>query len=237
MKTTIVLPTYNETANLRRMVAALFDLPCDNLHLLIVDDGSPDGTGELAEQIAAERPGRVGVIHRPGKMGLGSAYRTGFRRALDEGADAIIQMDADFSHSPAYVPKMVEEIARGWDVVVGSRYAPGGRVDADWSKFRLLLSSGGNLYARAVTGLPVHDVTAGFKCWRADGLRRIPLDRVRSEGYSFQIEMAFLAQQRGLQARELPIVFRDRDHGRSKMSTRIVIEAFWRVWQIRFRQW
>jgi dolichol-phosphate mannosyltransferase len=205
------------------------------IHVLVVDDSSPDGTGELAEQLAERWPGQVHVLHRGGKLGLGSAYLAGFRLALERGADAVIEMDADFSHSPEYLPQMLALLQEGRDVVVGSRWAPGGRLDEKWEAWRYLLSKYANIYARWVTGLDVYDTTAGFKTWRGDALRGLPLERVRSDGYAFQIEMAVASQKHGFRIAELPIYFTERVRGQSKMSLRIILEAAWRVWQIRSR--
>lgn len=233
MKIVVVTPTYNESANLPILAGKLLGLGFENLSLLVVDDNSPDGTGEVADRLADET-GRVLVLHRPGKMGLSSAYVAGFGWALNAGADLIVHMDADLSHSPEYVPKMVAAIS-DCDVVVGSRYAPGGSVDTAWSRWRKILSAGGNLYARSITGLKVQDATAGFKCFRREALERIPFASVRSDGYAFQIEMAFISYKFGLRVQEIPIRFHERTSGKSKMSTRIIAEAMWRVWQIRFR--
>ena len=205
-----------------------------NVSVLVVDDGSPDGTGELADRLSRERDGRVQVLHRAEKLGLGSAYIAGFSLALERGADVVFEMDADFSHSPNYLPQMLH-LLEGCDVVVGSRWVPGGKLDERWEMWRYLLSKYANLYARLVTGLDVYDTTAGFKAWRGDALRKLPLHRVRSDGYAFQIEMAVASQRLGLRVTELPIYFGERERGESKMSWRIIVEAMWRVWQIRSR--
>ncbi len=233
-KITVVLPTYNEADNLGLMVGELLALPVPNLHVLVVDDNSPDGTGEIADELAARHPDRVQVIHRPGLMGLGTAYITGFRRALDEGADLIVQMDCDFSHSPRYIPVFVEKI-ENYDVVIGSRYVPGGSTDEHWGLGRFLLSAGANLYTRAILGLRVRDTTAGFKCWRRETLEGIGLERVRSNGYVFQVEMAYLTEKLGYRFLEIPIYFEDRRIGQSKMSIPVKVEAALRTWQIRWR--
>lgn len=233
-KITVVLPTYNEAANLKRMVETLFGLELPGLNIIVVDDSSPDGTGRIADELWAEYPDKVRVIHRPGKMGLGTAYVAGFRRALAEGADFVIEMDADFSHPPTTLHTFLELI-RDADVVVGSRYVSGGKVDEQWSPWRRFLSWSGNVYARAVTGLRVHDTTAGFKCFRASALAGIDLERVHSDGYAFQVEMAYACQRKGYRVREVPITFLDRTQGKSKMSGRIIREAAWRVWQMKFR--
>ncbi len=231
---TIIIPTYNEAENLPALLSDLLSLPMPDLSALIVDDASPDGTGDLAEELARQRPGRIQVIRRPGKLGLGSAYITGFRTALSRGAQAIGQMDADFSHSPSYLPGFCEHLDR-FDAVFGSRYVPGGSVDERWEKGRVLLSRFGNVYARAILGLKIRDTTGGFRLWRAEALARFPLERVKSDGYVFQVEMAYIAQRLGLSAVELPIHFEDRRIGQSKMSFRIQVEAALRVWELPFR--
>lgn len=232
-RVTIVLPTYNEAANLEPMVRTLLALQGPAVSVLVVDDGSPDGTGAIADRLREEHPDRVDVLHRQGKLGLGSAYLAGFARALDAGADYVFEMDADFSHPPADVARLFAA-AQDADVAVGSRYAPGGSVDPSWSRWRKFLSSWGNSYSRLVTGLRVHDTTAGFKCFRAAALRRLDLASIRSDGYAFQIEMAYACQRAGLRVVEVPILFVDRHDGASKMSGRIIAEALVRVWQMRF---
>lgn len=234
MKVTVVMPTYNEAENLPRMVDSLFSLGIPGLSILIIDDNSPDGTGNIAEELAKERPQQIQVIHRPGKQGLGTAYVLGFSRAIADGADYIIEMDADFSHPLETLPSFLENI-KEYDVVVGSRFCPGGKVDERWGLGRRFLSWGGNAYARWVTGLKVHDTTAGFKCFRREVLESMDLSNVRSEGFAFQVEMAYACQKKGFQVIEVPITFRDRTHGQSKMSLRIILEAAWRVWDIRRR--
>ncbi|WP_322800619.1 polyprenol monophosphomannose synthase [Thermoflexus sp.] len=233
-RTMVVVPTYNEADNLPRLVEALLGLNLPDLQIMVVDDRSPDGTGEVAEALARAHPGRLMVVHREGPRGLGPAYLEGFRRALQIGAEAIVQMDADLSHPPSAIPRMLERMA-DYHVVVGSRYAPGGRVDPRWGPGRYWLSRWGNFYARAILGLQVRDATAGFKCWRWDALARMPLDRVRSTGYIFQVEMAYIAQRLGYRVCEIPIFFEDRRVGRSKMNWRIKIEAALRVWELRWR--
>ncbi len=233
-KLTVVLPTYNEAENLPRMVEALVSLDIPGLSMLVVDDNSPDGTGAVADQLALQYPGRFSVIHRTGKLGLGSAYVAGFTRALEEGADYVVEMDSDFSHPPETLHRFLA-LMPDYDVVVGSRYTKGGRLDPRWSPLRRFISWGGNLYARLITGLTVRDATAGFKCFRASALRGIDLKRIRSDGYAFQVEMAYICKRNGYRVKEIPIEFLDRTLGRSKMSGRIFAEAAWRVWQIRFR--
>jgi dolichol-phosphate mannosyltransferase len=230
-KTIIVLPTYNEVENLPKMVAALLELS-PPVSVLVVDDASPDGTGRIADDLAAAAPGRVRVVHRAAKTGLGDAYREGFRVALADGAERIFEMDADFSHPVEAIPGMLR-LADEYDVVVGSRYVRGGQLDRRWSALRRFVSWGGNVYARLITGLRVHDTTAGFKCFRREALERIPLDEVRSQGYNFQIEMAMRCQKAGLRVAEYPIYFRERDAGTSKMTPGIALEALWRIWQLR----
>ncbi len=228
---TVVIPTYNEAENLPKLVSALFTLPIENLKILVVDDNSPDGTGQLAEALALAHPGHLDVLHRPGKLGLGSAYLQGFRCAIEAGADAVGQMDADFSHPPEKVPVLLEAL-QSCDVAIGSRYVPGGSVDADWPIWRKALSAFGNFYARTILHLPIRDVTGGFKVWRSETLSAMPLERIRSNGYAFQVEMAYVAYRLGFTFKEIPIYFADRRWGISKMSFRIQREAALRVWQV-----
>jgi len=232
-KTIAVIPTYNEADNIRPLITALLSLGIDGLEVLVIDDNSPDGTGKIAEELSKTYPGRIHVLHRQGKQGLGTAYVLGFRWALEHGADYAIEMDADFSHDPSYVPTFLERL-RDYDIVVGSRYVPGGRIDERWSFWRRFLSWGGNIYARLITGLRVSDTTAGFKCFRRQALEALPLDKIKSDGYAFQIEMAYLSQKLGHRVLEVPITFLERNKGVSKMSWRIVMEAILRVWMIRF---
>lgn len=231
---TIVIPTYNEADNLPSLAAELWSLPLPNLRLLVVDDASPDGTGDVADELARRQPDRFSVIHRAGKLGLGSAYLRGFAAALAEGADIIGQMDADFSHSPSYLPEFATQLENA-DLVLGSRYVEGGQIDERWELPRLLLSSFGNYYARTILGLDVQDATGGFRLWRAETLAGMPLERVRSNGYVFQVEMAYVAQRLGYRIQEEPIYFEDRRIGQSKMSFRIQVEAALRVWQLLFK--
>jgi dolichol-phosphate mannosyltransferase len=227
----LVLPTYEEAANVERLIAAaLAKLPPD-AHVLIVDDNSPDGTGEIADRLAGEEE-RVNVLHRPTKEGLGPAYIAGFRRALAEGAGLVIEMDSDFSHEPAYLPRLLEA-AEHADLVIGSRYVPGGGV-GNWGALRRGISRGGSAYARFVLGLDVYDLTGGFKCFRREVLEAIDLDGVQARGYAFQVEMTYRAIERGFEVVEVPIVFRERSAGSSKMSRAIVLEAIWRVPLLRF---
>jgi dolichol-phosphate mannosyltransferase len=234
MKPFVVIPTYNEATNLPAMAQALWALPLPGLELLVVDDASPDGTGQIADELAAARPGQMRVLHRPGKLGLGTAYLQGFRQALELGADAIVQMDADFSHSPAYLPGLIAKLDE-YDVVVGSRYVPQGKLDEKWGRRRVWLSAWANLYARTILGIRVRDATAGFKAWRRGTLLGIGLDRIRSNGYIFQVEMAYVAQRLGYRALEMPIYFEDRRIGQSKMTRRVQLEAAWRVWEVGWR--
>jgi dolichol-phosphate mannosyltransferase len=227
----VVIPTYNEIQNLQLMVEALRELPFADLRILIVDDNSPDGTGRLADELAAREPNRISVIHRTGKLGLGTAYRTGFRAALAQRTPAVAQMDCDFSHPPEALLRMARALEDN-DFVVGSRYVSGGGLDNRWEFGRKLLSRWGSFYSWLILGLKVKDATAGFKLWRRDTLIGIGLDRVHSNGYVFQVEMAFLAQKLGYQACEIPIHFEDRRIGQSKMSMGIKIEAAWRVLQV-----
>ncbi len=235
MQTVVVLPTYNEAANLEAMAEALWATSVSPM-VLVVDDGSPDGTGQIAERLAQAHPGRLALIQRGGKLGLGSAYITGFRRALDLGADVIVQMDADFSHSPDYLADMIAHL-NDYDVVVGSRYVPGGKLDERWEQGRVWLSASANVYARTLLGLNVRDVTAGFKAWRRQTLIGLDLSRIRSNGYVFQVEMAYVTQRLGYRVLEFPIYFEDRRIGQSKMSTSVKIEGIWRVWQVAARHW
>ena len=229
----IVIPTYNEADNLEELVSQLWALPIPYVKILIVDDASPDGTGEIADRLSHDHPDRFSVIHRKGKLGLGSAYITGFKAALAENPDAIVQMDADFSHSPSYLPDFLTQLHDA-DAILGSRYVHGGRLDERWGKGRLFLSWFGNFYARTILGLSIRDVTGGFRMWKKETLQGMPLDSVRSDGYVFQVEMAYIATKLGYRLKEFPIYFEDRRIGQSKMSLRIQIEAALRVWQIKF---
>jgi dolichol-phosphate mannosyltransferase len=222
----VCLPTYNERENLEPMVTALLERLGPDDRVLVIDDGSPDGTGELADRLAAEHD-RVGVLHRPEKQGLGPAYLAGFRRALAEQAELILEVDCDFSHNPDDVPRLVAAAADA-DLVLGSRYVAGGRV-LDWGIARRFVSRAGSLYAQILLGAPVKDLTGGFKCYRREVLERIDLGSVSSRGYAFQIETTFRALRAGFRVVEVPITFADREAGISKMSGPIVVEAIWRV--------
>jgi dolichol-phosphate mannosyltransferase len=223
VRVTVCLPTYDERENVERMVRSLAAL---DVGVLVIDDNSPDGTGEIADRLAAELDG-VAVLHRERKEGLGPAYLAGFRRALTDGADLVLEMDCDFSHDPADVPRLVEA-AEDADLVLGSRYVPGGRV-ANWSALRRFISRGGSLYAQVLLGLPLRDLTGGFKCYRRAVLEALPLDEIHSRGYAFQIETTYRTLRAGFRVREVPITFTDRLEGGSKMSKAIVLEAIWKV--------
>jgi len=231
----VVIPTYNEADNLSPVVGELRSLNVPGLQILVVDDNSPDGTGELADDLSRRYPGEFHVIHRSAKMGLGTAYIAGFRFALEHGADRIVQMDADFSHSPAYIPRFLAKMD-DYDVVVGSRYVEGGQLDERWSPGRNLLSWWANsVYTCLILGTTVKDATAGFKCWKREVLETIDLNSIRSNGYVFQVEMAYVTEKLGFRVLEMPIYFEDRRIGRSKMDMRIKLEAAWRVWQVKWR--
>jgi dolichol-phosphate mannosyltransferase len=230
LRITVVTPTYNEAENLPKLVSALFSLPLD-LSVLVVDDNSPDGTGHVADELAAAYPGRVDVLHRPGKLGLRSAYLNGFQKILDGDAQAIVQMDADFSHDPSALVSMAKLLESN-DVVLGSRYVKGGSVDERWPIWRKGLSAFGNNYARTILGLPFHDVTTGYRMWRRETLRQIPFERIQSSGYVFLVEMAYLTHCLEFKIGEAPIYFADRRWGKSKMSLKIQAEAAFRVWQV-----
>ncbi len=231
MKLVVVIPTYNEAENLPKMVSALFQLPIPDLHLLVVDDHSPDGTGEIAEQLK-QSTGRVEVLHRAGKLGLGTAYIAGFKKALEMGADLIGQMDCDFSHPVEKLTELYQAGVDGIDLALGSRYIPGGSLDHDWPLWRKSLSGFGNFYARTILGLPIHDITGGFKVWRKQFLLKMPLDEIKSNGYVFQVEMAYVATKLGCTYKEIPFHFADRRWGKSKMSFGIQFEAAFRVWKL-----
>jgi dolichol-phosphate mannosyltransferase len=229
VKAVVCLPTYNERENLERMLRALADKA---VQVLVIDDNSPDGTGELADRLAAELD-FVAVLHRERKEGLGPAYLAGFGRALADGAELVLEMDADFSHDPADVPRLIEA-ARDAHVVLGSRYVGGGAI-ANWGPVRRFVSAGGSLYARILLGVPVHDLTGGFKCFRREVLEALDLDAIASRGYAFQIETTYRALRAGFRVVEIPIRFVDREHGGSKMSRSIFAEAVWKVPVLRLR--
>jgi dolichol-phosphate mannosyltransferase len=227
----VIVPTYNESRNLPQIVPAILAQDV-RLEVLVVDDSSPDGTGALADDMAARNP-RIHVLHRGEKEGLGRAYLAGFRWAMERGYEYILEMDADFSHDPKFLPRFLAAVEHA-DLVIGSRYKTGVNV-INWPMARLLLSYYANVYARVVTGLPLTDATGGFKCFRRRVLEAVNLDRVRSNGYAFQIEMSFRAWKKGMRIVEIPIVFVDRVEGQSKMNKRIVREAVWMVWWLRLR--
>ena len=229
MRAIIAIPTYNERDNLINLVQDIQRVT-PSTDLLIIDDNSPDGTGKIADELAA-RDGSIHVLHRPGKMGLGTAYIAGFRYAIEQGYDLVFEMDADFSHNPIYLPQFLA-LAENADLVIGSRYVKGGGTP-NWSRLRKFISGGGNIFARAVLGIPVHDCTAGYRCYRTTALRALNLDAIRAQGYAFQVEMAYNFWKSGFRIRELPIVFEDRRVGKSKMSRKIFIEGF--VWVLRAR--
>ena len=229
VKAVVCLPTYNERENLERILLALRD---KGVSVLVIDDNSPDGTGELADRLAAELD-HVQVLHRERKEGLGPAYLAGFRRALADGAELVLEMDADFSHDPADVPRLIRGTSDA-EVVLGSRYVVGGSI-ANWGRVRRFVSAGGSLYARRVLGVPVRDLTGGFKCYRREVLEALDLDAITSRGYAFQIETTYRALRAGFRVLEVPITFADREHGGSKMSRAIVLEAIWKVPALRLR--
>jgi dolichol-phosphate mannosyltransferase len=229
----VILPTYNEAENIEPLVAAVRERLPESRRVLIVDDNSPDGTGEIADRLASEHDDVV-VLHRMVREGLGPAYIAGFREALAGGADMVIEMDADFSHDPAYLPQLLRAAGEA-DLVIGSRYVPGGGV-TDWGPLRRFISRGGSAYARAVLGIDVRDLTGGFKCLRRRVLEGIDLDSIGSLGYAFQVEVTYRAIHSGFRVVEIPIVFRDRQEGRSKMSNAIIAEAMWRVPAMRLRR-
>lgn len=226
----VVIPTYNEKANIEKMISSLYSLGIENLAVLIVDDNSPDGTADIVRRLQQKHP-RLHLEVRAKKLGLGQAYIHGFRYALDHGATGVVQMDADFSHDPQDVPRLLEQLNKH-DVVIGSRYSHGISV-INWPLSRLLLSTAANYYARLVTGLPYKDITAGFRAWRASALTAIKPASVKADGYGFQIVMAHRAWRLNLSFVEVPIIFTERREGQSKMSKSIMWEAFWLVWKLR----
>ena len=230
LKITVVIPTYNEAENLPRLVSALFSLSLD-LRMLVVDDNSPDGTGNIADELARQHTGRISVIHREGKLGLRTAYLEGFAFTLKTDVDVIVQMDADFSHDPAVLVAMSERLA-SCDLVIGSRYVQGGSVDDHWPFWRKGLSGFGNFYARTILQIPLRDVTTGYRMWCRETLEGMPLERIKSSGYIFLVEMAYLAYCLEYEVGEVPIYFADRRWGKSKMSLGIQAEAAARVWQV-----
>jgi dolichol-phosphate mannosyltransferase len=234
MKTVVIIPTYNELENLADLVDQILGLDVA-AHIIVVDDNSPDGTGELADKLASYN-GRVRVIHRPGKLGLGTAYVAGFKRALAEGADRVVTMDADFSHRPSYIPALVA-LSLDYDLTIGSRYVDGGGTAQDWGAQRRVLSRGANLFARALLGLQARDCTAGFRCYRREVLQSIQLDLIFSNGYSFLIEMLYKCQQIGYSVGEVPIIFENRHRGTSKISRSEIYKAMYTVLRLAVGRW
>ena len=230
MQITVILPTYNEAENLPKLVSALLSLPLE-LTVLVVDDHSPDGTGKIAEELSTQHRGKVAVLHRTGKLGLRTAYMEGFQKALDLGSQAVVQMDADFSHDPAVLPEMARRLA-SCDVVIGSRYTKGGSLDERWPAWRKALSAFGNFYARTILRFPLQDVTTGYRMWRREALQTMPLNRIRSNGYIFLVEMVYVAYMLRFKIAEVPIHFADRRWGKSKMSLKIQLEAAVRIWDV-----
>lgn len=230
-KILVVTPTYNESENVPKLIPAVLR-QAPNMHILIVDDGSPDGTGQIVKEIMKTNP-NVHLIERAGKQGLGTAYVAGFKYAIENGYDFVFEMDADFSHNPNDIPVFLSKMDK-YDLVIGSRYINGVRI-LNWPMNRLLLSYSANVYTRIITGLPVTDATGGFKCYRIDALKAIDLDKIRSNGYAFQIEMSFKVWKKGFRLLEIPIIFADRTSGASKMSKSIVYEAMFMLWKLRLR--
>ncbi len=228
----LILPTYDEAENLEDFIAAVLPVLPASARILIVDDNSPDGTGEIADRLAVAEP-RISVLHRTHKEGLGPAYIAGFRHALEHGAQLLLEMDSDFSHNPSYLPAMLAAMGDA-DLAIGSRYVAGGGV-ADWGVVRQAISRGGSAYSRVVLGLDVCDLTAGFKCFRREVLESIDLDSIESKGYAFQVEITYRTVQRGFKVVEVPIVFRDREKGTSKIDSSVIREALWRVPLLRLR--
>lgn len=233
-KALVIIPTYNESGNILKMIKRLLKLK-EEVDILIVDDGSPDGTAEIVKKAQKDYPNRIHLVERSGKLGLGTAYVAGFNYAIDHKYEYVCEMDADFSHSPEDVPRLVNEVRMGEaDIAIGSRYSNGISI-INWPLSRLILSYGANIYARTITGLPVFDTTAGFKCIHRRVIENIAIDRIRSNGYAFQIELHFRAWKAGFKLKEVSIIFREREEGVSKMSKKIVREAMWRVWAIKAR--
>ncbi|HMB42180.1 MAG TPA: polyprenol monophosphomannose synthase [Balneolaceae bacterium] len=230
----VVIPTFNESHNIGKLIEILMSLE-ESVHLLVIDDGSPDGTADIVKNYSDTYNGRIFLIEREGKLGLGTAYVEGFRYALKNDYQYICEMDADFSHNPEDIPRLIEAVKNGdADVAIGSRYSNGISI-VNWPLSRLILSYGANVYARWITGLPIKDTTAGFKCIHRDVLEAIDLNKIRSNGYAFQIEIHFRAWKAGFKLREISIIFREREEGVSKMSKAIVREAVWRVWGLKLR--
>jgi dolichol-phosphate mannosyltransferase len=233
-KALVIIPTYNESGNITRIIDRLLNLK-EEVDVLVVDDGSPDGTASLVTSLQKDVPGRIHLIERTGKLGLGTAYVAGFKYAIEKGYGYVCEMDADFSHDPEDIPRLIHEVRSGnADLAIGSRYSDGISI-INWPLSRLILSYCANIYARTITGLPVSDTTAGFKCISSNVIQNIALDRIRSNGYAFQIELHFRAWKAGFKLKEVSIIFREREEGVSKMSKGIVREAMWRVWAIKMR--
>ncbi len=232
MKSLVIIPTYNEKENIRDIIDAVLRVTPES-HILIVDDNSPDGTARIVKELM-KTDNRIHILEREKKMGLGTAYVAGFKYAIKEGYDCVVQMDADFSHNPEDIPRLFQELGE-YDLVIGSRYVDGISV-VNWPLSRLFLSYFANVYARIVTGVPIKDLTGGFKCIKIDVLKNIDLDRVKADGYGFQIEINFLAYMNGFRLKEIPIIFIDRRAGYSKMSKKIIWEAFWLVWKLRLER-
>lgn len=233
MRITVIVPTYNESENLPKLVDEILNLPLPEIGVLVVDDNSPDGTGQVADALASRYEGRVNVLHRSGKLGLRTAYIEGFTLALANGADAVAQMDADFSHDPKKLVEM-ETALQNADIVIGSRYVAGGSLDENWPLWRKLLSAFGNFYARTILGIDtIHDLTSGYRLWRREALNSMPLQRITANGYIFLVEMAYIAHLLGFRFSQVPIHFKERTKGRSKMSLAIQLEAAIKVWEVR----
>ncbi|MEI7846396.1 MAG: polyprenol monophosphomannose synthase [Chloroflexota bacterium] len=233
MQITVIIPTYNEAENLPLLFSTIFSLGMSDLKILIVDDNSPDGTGRVAEELSLKYPGRLSVLHRGGKLGLRTAYLEGFKKAIADGAQAVGQMDADFSHDPAKLIELAKALESA-DVALGSRYVPGGSVDEKWPIWRKGLSAFGNFYARTILNIPLRDITTGYRLWRRETILGMPLDRIKANGYIFLVEMAYIAYSLEYKFAQVPIHFSDRRFGKSKMSLRIQLEAAFRVWQVKF---
>ena len=228
----VIIPTYNERDNLPLLVASLLRVPA--LRILVVDDASPDGTGAVADELERRCEGRVSVLHRTGRRGFGRSYVDGIRRTLATDATVICQMDADLSHNPADIPRLLERVAEA-DLVIGSRYVPGGRIE-NWPRRRMVLSRFANRYVRGITGLGISDCTGGFRCWRRHALERLPLGRIQSNGYAFQVEMVWEAAAAGCRIAEVPITFVERKHGASKLSSGVILEAVVLPWRLAWRR-
>ncbi|MEQ9266490.1 MAG: polyprenol monophosphomannose synthase [Balneolaceae bacterium] len=233
-KALVIIPTFNESGNIRKIIKRLLKLD-EEVDILVVDDGSPDGTADVVRKAQNDFPGRIHLLEREGKQGLGTAYVMGFKFGIEHGYEYLCEMDADFSHSPEDIPKLIDAVRSGEsDLAIGSRYCDGISI-INWPLSRLILSYSANIYARTITGLPVFDTTAGFKCIHRRVVENIALDRIRSNGYAFQIELHFRAWKAGFKLKEVSIIFREREEGVSKMSKKIVREAMWRVWAIKMR--